>query len=221
MKNAGALHGDVTDALSVYFRQCSVLVTARDIAVMAATLANGGLNPITGEQVTSEAIALAVCSVMATCGMYDGSGEWMLRVGLPAKSGVSGTIIALSPGQFGVGLYSPPLDVNGNSVRGVLACREMSDQFDLHVLSRPVRHARAVRTSGNELQLSIELRGDIGFVAAEQVMRKVLDRLPTQIEINLDLSQAGRVTEPARRLLRTTMDHARSEGVRIEATVAI
>ena len=102
MRNAGSLTGDVDEALDVYFRQCSLLVSARDLAVMVATLTNGGRNPVTGRVVITEEIAAHVLTVMATCGMYDFSGEWLLRVGLPAKSGVSGALIATSPAQFGL-----------------------------------------------------------------------------------------------------------------------
>ena len=117
LKSYGVIDGSVRDAVETYFRQCSVLVTVRDLAVMAATLAFGGLNPVTGERVVSERVARDVPSIMASCGMYDFSGEWLLRVGLPAKSGVSGGLIAVAPSQFGVAAFSPRLDAHGNSVR--------------------------------------------------------------------------------------------------------
>jgi len=121
MRHAGSLSVDVEDVVDTYFRQCSILVTAVDLATMAATLANGGVNPRTGDDVLERSVAEQVLTVMATCGMYDFSGEWLFRVGLPAKSGVSGGIVAVSPSQFGIGLYSPRLDGRGNSVRGVAA----------------------------------------------------------------------------------------------------
>ena len=123
MRSYDIITGDVDEALEVYFRQCSVLVTTRDLAVMAATLAFGGPNPTTGEQVVSPAVARDVVSVMSSCGMYDFSGEWLLRVGLPAKSGVSGGLLAVAPSQFGVGVFSPRLDRHGNSVRATAALR--------------------------------------------------------------------------------------------------
>jgi len=135
MKNAGSLDADVTETLDLYFRQCSLLVTAEDIAVMAATLANRGVNPLTGQEVVTPLVAQQTMTVMATCGMYDHSGEWLLRVGLPAKSGVSGAVVAVRPGDFGVGLFSPPLDSQGNSVRAIAACRELSKRFDLHMMN--------------------------------------------------------------------------------------
>ena len=109
-RSTGVLGSDVEAATSVYFRQCSILVTARDLSVMAATLANNGVNPVTGETVMHEDVARTTLAVMAMCGMYNSSGEWMVRVGLPAKSGVGGGIVAVKPGQFGVGVFSPRLD---------------------------------------------------------------------------------------------------------------
>src|SRR5205823_3895348 len=101
---------------------------------IAATLANGGLNPVTGERAASEANVRGVLSVMATCGMYDSAGEWLFDVGLPAKSGVSGGVLAVLPGQLGIGVFSPPLDRAGNSVRGVRVCRDVSQELNLHLV---------------------------------------------------------------------------------------
>ena len=139
MRNAGALTADVDETLMVYFRQCAVRVTARDLAVMAATLANSGVNPASGRRVVDPDTAVHVLTVMATCGMYDFAGEWLLRVGLPAKSGISGGISAALPAQFGIGLYSPLLDARGNSVRGIAACEELSARFGLHLMRPPTR----------------------------------------------------------------------------------
>src|SRR5690606_12668686 len=111
------------------------LVTARDLAVMAATLANAGRNPVTGRQVLAPEHVRDVLSVMHSCGMYDYAGEWSFSVGLPAKSGVGGGIIAVLPGQLGIGTFSPPLDDRGNSHRGIRVCEELSDRFDLHVFA--------------------------------------------------------------------------------------
>lgn len=133
MRSLGTLDVPIDDAISVYSRACSVLVTAEILAVMGATLAFGGRNPVTGVQVLDADVVTTVLSVMASCGMYDGSGEWMRRVGLPAKSGVAGGLVACSPWTAGIGVYSPPLDPVGNSVRGVLACERFSDDLGLHV----------------------------------------------------------------------------------------
>lgn len=137
MRSAGSLTADVDDTLEVYLRQCAVLVTAGDLAVMAATLAAGGRNPISGDRVFSTEVARHVLTIMVTCGMYDASGMWMLRVGSPAKSGVAGGIITASPAQFGLGLYSPLLDEKGNSVRSVRACEQLAERFSWHTLALP------------------------------------------------------------------------------------
>ncbi len=113
----GRLYFDPAVSTDVYTRQCSISVTANDLAVMAATLANGGRNPITGKQVMAPELTPRVLAVMATAGLYDDSGIWLYEVGLPAKSGVGGGIIAVAPGRFGIAVFSPPLDAAGNSVR--------------------------------------------------------------------------------------------------------
>ena len=136
LRTYNVIEGDVDAVLDVYFRQCSILVTARDLAVMAATLANGGINPVSGEKVLSPYAVARTLSVMTSSGMYDYAGEWIYRVGIPAKSGVGGGIIAALPAQLGLGTFSPPLDDHGNSVRGLRICEELSSHFDLHVLGR-------------------------------------------------------------------------------------
>jgi glutaminase len=125
--NFGVVHDEAEEALDVYFRQCSILVTARDLAMMAATLANGGKNPITGKQVLGVGNVPEVLAVMATAGLYDDSGKWLYRTGLPGKSGVGGGLIAVSPGKFGIAVVSPPLDDAGNSVRAQNAIADISN----------------------------------------------------------------------------------------------
>ncbi|MGW6513531.1 glutaminase A, partial [Streptomyces niveus] len=143
MRGAGSLPGDPR-GVETYFRQCSVRVTTADLSLMAATLANGGVNPSTGETVVPEPVAVQVLAVMASCGMYNASGDWLLRVGLPAKSGVSGGLIAASPARFGMAVHSPPLDALGNPVRGVAVLRELSARFGLHLMRRSARTAPTV-----------------------------------------------------------------------------
>lgn len=135
LRSGGMLEGRAEDTLAVYLQQCSVSVTCRDLAVMGATLANGGINPLTGKQVSTRHHIRDVLTVMYTCGMYDFAGEWAYEVGVPAKSGVSGAILAPIPAKLGIALYSPGLDVHGNSVRGVDVCREISDRLGLHVFA--------------------------------------------------------------------------------------
>jgi glutaminase len=136
LRNSGVIRDDVKAVVEVYFRQCSILVTARDSAVMAATLANRGINPVTGEQVMTPYAISRTLSVMTSSGMYDYAGEWIYRVGIPAKSGVGGGILAALPGRLGLGSYSPRLDRHGNSVRGIRVCEALSSHYDLHMLNR-------------------------------------------------------------------------------------
>jgi len=143
LRNYSVVEGEVDAVLDVYFRQCSVLVTARDLAVMAATLANNGVNPLSGEQVMKPYVVARTLSIMTTSGMYDYAGEWVYRVGMPAKSGVGGGIVAALPAQLGLGTFSPPLDEHGNSVRGLKICEALSTHFGLHMLNR----SADVRTS--------------------------------------------------------------------------
>jgi glutaminase len=130
MSAYGRFTGDPEVATDLYTRQCSINVTSRDLGVMAATLANGGRNPVTRRQVVSPEIVAQALAVMATAGLYDDSGQWLFRTGLPAKSGVGGGLMAVSPGKFGIGTFSPPLDQAGNSVRGQRAIEQISNQLD-------------------------------------------------------------------------------------------
>jgi glutaminase len=135
MRSSGMLPvDDLDELLELYFQQCSVLVTCRDLAMMAATLANGGVNPVTGERAVEQRYVKDVLSLMLSCGMYDYSGEWAYRVGVPAKSGVSGGITAVLPGQAGIAVFSPPLDAKGNSLRGIRVFEELSTRFSLHFM---------------------------------------------------------------------------------------
>jgi len=123
----GYIEGDWQQAVDLYTRQCSIGVTARDLATMAATLATGGTNPVTGTRVIDAEKVPGVLAVMATAGLYDDSGKWLYRTGLPAKSGVGGGILAVSPGRFGIAVVSPPLDEAGNSVRAQRAITDISN----------------------------------------------------------------------------------------------
>ena len=138
MKAYELLQGDPKQATDLYTRQCSVNVNAKDLATMAATLANGGRNPVTRKQVIDTKHVPAVLAVMATAGLYDDSGKWLFATGLPAKSGVGGGILAVSPGRFGIAVISPPLDAVGNSVRAMKAIEEISNTLAANpFLSQP------------------------------------------------------------------------------------
>jgi glutaminase len=141
MRSSGMISHDVEENLALYLRQCSVGVTCRDLAVMAATLANGGKNPVTGEWALDRRYARDVLSVMYTCGMYDFAGQWAYLIGIPAKSGVSGGILAVVPGKLGIGVFSPGLDQYGNSVRGIKVCEEISERLGLHVFASAAEDA--------------------------------------------------------------------------------
>ncbi len=135
MLNFGMIDPDVDGSLDLYFQQCSILVTSHDLAVMAATLANDGINPVTKQRAVESEYIRDMLSLMYTCGMYDYAGEWAYTVGIPAKSGVGGGIMAVVPGKMGIGIFSPPLDARGNSVRGIKVCQAMSQDLGLHMFA--------------------------------------------------------------------------------------
>jgi glutaminase len=138
LEEQGGLWFDPEATIDLYTRQCSLRVTTRDLALMAATLANGGRHPLSGEQVVSPPICKVVLAVMVTAGLYETSGDWIADIGLPGKSGVSGGMITVAPGKGGLATYAPPLDEAGNSVRGQLTAAFLSERLGLHLLaSRP------------------------------------------------------------------------------------
>jgi len=153
MLNFGMISDRIDETLDLYFQQCSIMVNARDLAMLSATLANGGVNPVTQERAIDEHHVQDVISVMLTCGMYDASGEWCYRVGMPAKSGVGGGITAVVPGQLGIGTFSPPLDAKGNSYRGIKVCEDLAKDFGLHVFNaaKPERDINEWIAGGNDL----------------------------------------------------------------------
>jgi glutaminase len=126
---------DPDQAVDLYTLQCSLRVTARDLALMGATLADGGVNPLTGLRVVDPAVCHATLAVMVTAGMYEHSGDWLYEVGLPAKSGIGGGIVTVSPGKGGLGTFAPPLDPAGNSVKGGLVARFLSQRLGLDLLA--------------------------------------------------------------------------------------
>lgn len=134
----GALQGDPAEAVEIYTRQSCLSVTAVDLAVMGATLADGGTNPMTGERVVDPETAHATLAVMTVAGMYETSGDWLLDVGMPAKSGIGGGILTVSPGKGALGTFSPLLDPAGNSVRGTLAARHLARTLGLDLLASEV-----------------------------------------------------------------------------------
>jgi glutaminase len=138
LQSLSRIAGDPAEAVTLYTRQCSLDVTARDLAVMGATLASGGVNPVTGETVVSPGTCHYTLAVMATAGMYETSGSWLYNVGLPGKSGIGGGIVTVSPGKGGLGAFAPRLDAVGNSVKGQLVARFLSRSLGMDLfVSRP------------------------------------------------------------------------------------
>lgn len=133
LKNFGMIDGDIQQTMDLYLQQCSAVINCFDLAMMGATLANGGVNPISGVQALKTEYVRDLLTVMYTCGMYDFAGEWAYNVGLPAKSGVSGCVLGVVPGRMGIAVFSPPLDHRGNSQRGIKVFEELSQQLELHI----------------------------------------------------------------------------------------
>jgi glutaminase len=135
------IYFDPLQATDIYTRQCSLNVTAKDLAVMAATLANGGVNPVTKKPIVDAIHCQHVLAVMITAGLYEISGDWLYEIGLPGKSGVSGGMVTVAPGKGGLGTFAPPLDKAGNSVKGRLAAKFLSEQLGLNLFaSRPAEN---------------------------------------------------------------------------------
>jgi glutaminase len=223
LRNFGIMTEDPGPALDLYFQQCSVSVDCRDLGVMAATLANGGINPVTGERALRSDLVPHVLSVMTTCGMYDYAGEWVYWVGMPAKSGVAGGVLAVLPGQLGIGVFSPPLDSRGNSVRGVAVCKALSPELSLHLMRVP-RSSRSVvrlqstleRVSSKRLRgererqlldaagdrvCVLELQGDLTFAAVETAVQRVVMASTTVESVIIDLHRVTAIEDCAARLL--------------------
>lgn len=206
LRSRDVLTEDPRTVVEGYVRQCAVVVTASDLAMMAATLANRGVNPLTGEQVVSGAVVRHVLSVMFTCGMYDAAGDWATQVGIPAKSGVGGGLIGALPGQVGIATFSPRLDEHGHSVRGVSLFERFSSDMGLHVMEIPSAASSVVRS--NRVQEGergatrvFRLQGGIRFAGAERVVREAAEIEADDARIVFDLSLVYSLDAVARRLL--------------------
>ncbi|MDX8150505.1 glutaminase A [Patulibacter brassicae] len=223
LRTVGILEDDPEPIVARYFRQCALRLDVRDLARMAATLAAAGISPTTGERVLPEAVVERTLGVMTTCGMYDAAGDWVTAVGLPAKSGVGGGILAVLPGQLGIAIFSPRLDAHGNSVRGVAACQRLAREMELHMLhvGRPSRSAiraafdvvdRPSRLRRNAAERDVlqrvasrgrvyELHGDLLFSGAESVVRAVTEVADELDALVLDVRRVDQVADVARRTL--------------------
>lgn len=234
LRNFGILGDEPTQTLETYFQQCAIRVTCRDLAAIGATLANGGVNPVTGVRAVAEEYVENVLSVMATCGMYDFSGEWLYRTGLPAKSGVGGGILAVQPGRIGIGVFSPRLDAQGNSARGIAVCRELATDLGLHLLDASQRAVPAIRFSttrrrlaskrrrsaqadeylrgvGHRLRL-YHLQGTLAFASVETVVRELMAHSVDAECFVINLRMVQGIDRAAVRLLAATHARLRSQG---------
>ena len=226
LRNFSILPDEPTATLETYFRQCAIRVTCRDLAIIGATLANGGVNPVTGERAVARQYVQSVLSVMATCGMYDFSGEWLYRTGLPAKSGVGGGILAVQPGRLGIGVFSPRLDAQGNSARGIAVCRALAADLGLHLFDATQRAVPAVRftttrrrlaskrrrspiedeylrSNGSRLRLQ-HLQGTLAFASTEPVVRSLMAHAADTAIFILNLRTVQGIDGASARLLAAT-----------------
>ncbi|ARQ01457.1 glutaminase A [Pseudorhodoplanes sinuspersici] len=138
LQSLDRIYSDPAEATDLYTRQCSLNVSAKDLAVMGATLADGGVNPITKDRVVSASVCHHTLAVMATAGLYETSGDWLYEIGLPGKSGIGGGIVTVSPGKGGLGTFAPPLDAAGNSIKGQLAAKFLSQRLGMDLfVSQP------------------------------------------------------------------------------------
>ncbi|CAJ0550841.1 Ff.00g107710.m01.CDS01 [Fusarium sp. VM40] len=192
LKAAGIITGDTQQIVQGYIRQCAINVNVRDLAMMAAVLCNAGIHPETGDRIIAQDSVRQILSVMATCGMYDAAGDWMSRIGIPAKSGVAGGIIGALPGQMGIAVLSPKLDSRGNSVRGVAICEQLSRDMGLHMMDVSQIAQATVRTSlativagenephhqnCNKEVIIFSLRGVVRFAGSERLTRAITREL--------------------------------------------
>jgi glutaminase len=223
LRNFDILTSHPDPTVELYFQQCSISVTCRDLGVMAATLANRGVNPLTGRQAVRGEYVANMLSVMSSCGMYDWAGEWIYKVGMPAKSGVAGGIIAVLPGLLGIGVFSPPLDSHGNSVRGIKACEALSQRLDLHLFNRRGTRDGAVRLAFDATKVNshrvrtleetallrehgrriaaIQLQGNLTFTMTSTAVHQAMERADTLDFLLLDFAHVLSINDPAARMI--------------------
>lgn len=210
LRSYGMVNDAAHDAVESYINQCSIKVTVSDLAIMGATLANGGIQPRTGERVCSQEVARQVQAVMASAGMYNGAGKWMATVGIPAKSGVSGGIMGTLPGRLGIAAFSPKLNEKGNSVRAKRLFQELSRDMGLHLMAPEARGRVAVRGIVEEevpaadkgIKTTIRLQGDIDFSAAENFWRTLQDYDIPSKTLFIDLEKVDEVNSVGNRMLK-------------------
>lgn len=217
LRTVGAIDDDPVDVVRGYTRQCSIAVTVTDLARMAATLANGGADPMGQSRLLDPGDARQVLSVMAACGMYDAAGDWFTTVGIPAKSGVSGGIIGVLPGQVGIAVFSPRLDRHGNSARGVRLFERLSRDMGLHLMesSQGSRAAiRRQRAAGDHDSVPsiYELQGDVRFAEAESILHVLAEEPEGVGTVVLDLTRVHGVDAAGRRMVLEAARRLRLDG---------
>ena len=214
LRSYGIIQDDAHDAVLSYTSQCALSVDVRDLAVMSATLANGGRQPVTGEKILDADVCRLTLAVMSSCGMYDGAGRWMAEVGIPAKSGVAGGLIGTLPGQLGVATLSPRLDEQGNSVRGTAIFQKLSSDMGLHLMSTDNRFGvHPVRSVDEDDETAIiRLQGHINFTATEAILHELEERQFSGKRLALDFSQVSGLHKVGRRMLKEGLRRLREEG---------
>ena len=223
MYGFGILEAAPEEVLDLYFQQCAIMVSCRDLALIGACFANAGVNPITRTVALQRSYVPKVLSVMSSCGMYDASGAWVYNIGMPAKSGVGGGIVAVLPGQIGIGVYSPALDERGNSVRGLAVCEAISQDFNLHLFqsirttstavirasyaanqigSRRVRHPadEALLKAHGEVIRVYQLQGELVFGSTESLLNQIAAGISTTVFFVVDLKQVSHISHAAAKL---------------------
>jgi glutaminase len=202
LRNYGVVADTAQAVVDGYTRQCAVRVTVRDLAVMGATLANAGVQPVTGNRIVPAAVARQTLAVMAGCGMYDAAGDWLVRVGIPAKSGVAGGLLGALPGRLGLGTVSPRLDTHGNSVRGVAICERLSRDMGMHLMEAEPPGSTAVRGVAVEGDTTIyEIQGVIHFPGAEAILDRLSADAISTSTVTLDLTRVDRFSDVGRRMV--------------------
>jgi len=234
LRNAAVIEEEPEPGLDLYFRQCSIGVTCRDLAVMAATLACQGRNPLTQDEPLNPAITTRMLAVMGSCGMYDYAGQWLYDVGMPAKSGVGGGVLAVVPGRLGIAVYSPRLDAFGNSVRGIATCRRLSQALELHLFDQtplqqsPVRstykgterRSRRWRSTAEAAVLDplrsqikvLHAQGVLDFAALENVLGSIEQAATDGDVIILDLGQVSELPAASKALLQRQAELLQAAG---------
>ena len=235
LRNVSVIESEPEGSLDLYFRQCSIGINCRDLAVMAATLACQGRNPLTNERPLDSPTTARMLAVMGSCGMYDYAGQWLYDVGIPAKSGVGGGVLAAVPGRLGIGVYSPRLDRFGNSVRGIAACRRLSENLQLHLFDRnPLgqsavrciyrgteRRSRCWRSPADGAWLQprrariaiLHAQGVLDFAAMEQLLAKLEASTTDSSVMVLDLGQVIELPPSSGALLQRQAQRLQAAGV--------